>query len=127
MSYEIYIKNPSAIAQRKGLGRGGPIQKYIDSEVLRLSEPYMPFQSGMLKSSGQIGTVVGSGLVVYNTPYARYQYYGYVMVGKAPKQLTDRRIAYHGAPKRGAYWFERMKQNHGMALIEGVRANGKLN
>jgi len=81
----------------------------------------------MLKSSGQIGTVVGSGLVVYNAPYARYQYYGYVMVGKAPKQLTDRRIAYHGAPKRGAYWFERMKQNHGIALIEGVRANGKLN
>lgn len=81
----------------------------------------MPFQSGMLKLSGQLGTVIGSGLVVYNAPYAKYQYYGYVMAGRAPKQLTDIPITYNGAPKRGKLWFERMKADHKESIITGAR------
>lgn len=95
-------------------------QSYVDSEVLRLSEPYVPFQSGMLKLSGQLGTVIGSGLVVYNAPYARYQYYGMVMVGRAPKQLTDTPLTYHGAPKRGKLWFERCKADHKEQILRGA-------
>ena len=102
-------------------GRYNAAQMYVDSEVLRLSDPYVPFQSGMLKLSGQLGTEVGSGLVVYNAPYAKYLYYGYVMAGRAPKQLTDRLISYHGAPKRGKLWFERMKADHKTEIIAGAR------
>lgn len=102
-------------------GRYNAAQMYVDSEVLRLSEAYVPFQSGMLKMSGQLGTVVGSGLVVYNAPYAKYQYYGNVMVGRAPKQLTDRPLTYHGAPKRGKLWFERMKADHKEEILTGAR------
>ncbi len=102
-------------------GRYNAAQMYVDSEVLRLSDPYVPFQSGMMKLSGQLGTVIGSGLVVYNAPYAKYQYYGYVMAGRAPKQLTDRLISYHGAPKRGKLWFERMKADHKESIIAGAR------
>jgi len=107
--------------QPKWDGRYNAAQTYVDSEVLRLSEPYVPFQSGMLKLSGQLGTVIGSGLVVYNAPYAKYQYYGYVMAGRAPKQLTDKLISYHGAPKRGKLWFERMKADHKESIITGAR------
>ncbi len=107
--------------QPKWNGRYSAAQMYVDSEVLRLSDPYVPFQSGMLKLSGQLGTVIGSGLVVYNAPYAKYQYYGYVMLGKAPKQLTDIPITYNGAPKRGKLWFERMKVDHKESIIAGAR------
>lgn len=107
--------------QPKWNGRYNAAQIYVDSEVLRLSDPYVPFQSGMLKLSGQLGTVIGSGLVVYNAPYAKYQYYGYVMAGRAPKQLTDILITYSGAPKRGKLWFERMKADHKESIITGAR------
>ncbi len=95
-------------------------QIYIDNEVLRLSEPYIPMQSGMLKKLGILGTVPGSGEVVWNGPYARYLYYGKLMVGRAPKKLTDKNLTYHGAPKRGAFWFERMKADKRGQILRGA-------
>ncbi|WP_027399851.1 minor capsid protein [Anaerovorax odorimutans] len=95
-------------------------QKFIDSEVLRLSNPYVPMQSGMLQKLGILGTVIGSGSVVYEGPYARYLYYGKVMVGRVPKQLTDNNLTFHGAPKRGAFWFERMKADKKDQILRGA-------
>lgn len=103
-------------------------QKYVDSEVLRLSDKYVPLRTGALKQSGYLGTVIGSGRVVYNSPYARYMYYGKVMrdaqgralYGKAPKHVTDEPLTYHGAPQRGAFWFERMKAAHGHQILKGA-------
>lgn len=95
-------------------------QKFIDSEVLRLCSPYVPFQSGMLEKSGILGTVIGSGEVNYNSPYARYLYYGKLMVGRAPKELTDIDLKFHGAPMRGAFWFERMKQDKKEQILRGA-------
>lgn len=88
------------------------VQKCIDSEVLRFGEPMVPFRSGALKKSGILGTVVGHGEVAYNAPYAKYHYYGKLMVGRAPKRLTGIVMSYHGAPTRGPMWFERMKAQH---------------
>lgn len=97
-------------------------QKYVDSEVLRLNEKYVPFRQGNLKRSGTLGTVIGSGDVRYIAPYARYQYYGKVMVGPAPKRVTDRPLRYHsGDANRGAKWFEVMKARHGQEIIRGAR------
>ncbi|WP_312093465.1 minor capsid protein [Aminipila sp.] len=95
-------------------------QKFIDSEVLRLSVPYLPMQSGMLQKLGTLGTVIGSGEIVYLGPYARYLYYGKVMVGRAPKQLTSNNLTFHGAPKRGAFWFERMKADKKAQILRGA-------
>lgn len=96
-------------------------QKFVDSEVLRLSDPYIPMQSGMLKKSGILGTVIGSGEVVWNAPYARYQYYGQVMVGRAPKKVISAKLTYHGAPMRGAFWFEKMKKDKILVILDGAR------
>lgn len=107
--------------QPKWEGKFTRIQKYVDSEVLRLSDKYVPFQTGMLKKSGILGTVIGSGEVQYIAPYARYQYYGKVMTGSPPKQTTDKDLTYNGAPQRGAYWFERMKVDHKSNILNGAR------
>ena len=96
-------------------------QRFVDSEVLRLSEPYIPFQTSMLQKLGILGTVIGSGEAVWRGPYARYLYYGKVMVGRAPKKLTDIALTFHGEPKRGAFWFERMKADHKNAILTGAR------
>lgn len=74
-------------------------QKLVDSEVLRLCDPLIPFRTGTLKRSGTVATVIGSGEVKYSTPYARKQYYD-----TAETRPYD--------ANRGAKWFERMKVAH---------------
>jgi hypothetical protein len=90
-------------------------QKFVDSEVLRLCEPYIPLLTGVLKFSGILGTDVGSGTVSWITPYARKRYY------------TPRKTASTTGPLRGPFWFERMKQAHGREIVAGARkiAGGK--
>lgn len=103
-------------------------QKYIDNQVLRYNSKYIPMQTGALDRSGQVGTVIGSGEVVYQSPYARYLYYGKVMrdkngrafYGEAPKFVTDEELHYHGEPQRGKLWFERMKAAHKDAILKGA-------
>lgn len=115
------------ILARRGIEEGGKVQKFIDSEVLRLSSPYVPHLMGILDKSGTLATVIGSGEVIWNTPYARYQYYGKVMVGSAPKKATNKDLTYHGGGMRGARWFDRMKADHKPAIIAGAAliAGGK--
>lgn len=83
-------------------------QKYIDNEVLRLSTPLVPLRSSMLIKSGQLGTIIGSGEIRWIAPYARTQYYD-----TATSRPYD--------PRRGAYWFERMKAIHGTQIINGAK------
>lgn len=82
-------------------------QKFIDSEVIRLSDPYVPFRTGMLKKSGISGTVIGSGVVEYIAPYAKPQYYTNAGRGKEGMNKTT---GVKGL--RGSYFFERMKADH---------------
>lgn len=95
-------------------------QSFVDSEVLRLCDPLTPMRSKAIILSGTLATDVGSGLVQYNAPYARYHYYGKLMVGPAPKKLTEIDLTYEGAPQRGAFWFERMKANDAKAILKGA-------
>ena len=83
-------------------------QKFIDSECLRLCEELVPLDQGTLAKSGIINTQIGSGEVKYRTPYARRWYY-------MPANFQE-------APRRGNYWFERMKQNGGKdQILAGAR------
>lgn len=88
---------------------GSKAQKYIDSEVLRKCAPMVPFDRGDLVRSGTNLTKIGSGKVIYGTPYARRWYY--------------RPANFRGAPRRGNYWFERMKKEGGaQAILKGAKA-----
>lgn len=114
-------------------------QKFIDSEVIRLMGRYTPMRTGFLMKSAILGTVIGSGHIVYNCPYARYQYYGVVygpnipiyengiLVGfRSPKQKhkTNRMLTYSKAkhPQAQRLWFETMKKKHSKAILRGAAA-----
>ena len=91
-------------------------QKYIDSEVLRHSDSYVPFRHGDLKKSGISGTVIGSGTVKYTAPYARQQYYTNAGHGEEGVNALD------GAKGlRGKLWFERMKADHKDDILRGLK------
>lgn len=89
-------------------GKFDKAQAFVDNEVLRYSQPLIPFRTGMLVRSGKVGTVLGSGLVQYITPYARFQYYK-----TAQSRSYDSR--------RGAKWFERMKTAHRDDILSGAK------
>ena len=86
------------------------VQVFIDNEVLRKCDPYVPMDTGMLKKSGILGTVVGSGEVIYIAPYARIQYYNNKGTGNNNKSGL-----------RGPYWFERMKADHKNQIFEDAK------
>ena len=90
-------------------GRFSAAQRFVDSEVIRLCEPYTPLLTGMLKMSSILGTDIGSGVVSWIAPYARRQYYS----PRAPGSQTG--------PLRGPQWFERMKAVSGPTILAGAR------
>lgn len=95
-------------------GRVTKAQVYLDSEVLRLSNRYVPLRTSMLQKSGILGTEIGKGEVCWIAPYAKEQYYD-----TADSRSYD--------PQRGAHWFKRMWADHSSAIIAGgkKRAGGK--
>ncbi len=128
--FRFQLDGTEDILARRGLNRGGEVQKYVDSEVLRLSEPYTPHLAGVLSKSAQAATEIGSGEVKWNTPYARYLYRGKLMVSPSTgsswakkneqKVLTNIPLSYHGGGKRGRLWFERMKADHRDKIMRGA-------
>lgn len=129
-SMHFTMRQTSEILKRRGLEKNGRVQKYIDSEVLRLSSPYLPRATGTLEKNGTEVTEIGSGEVNYNAPYARYLYYGKVMVGEKTgspfaranekKVVTERDIQYRGGGLRGSKWFERMKADCKNDILRGA-------
>lgn len=90
-------------------------QKIVDSEVLRRSDPYVPFRTGMMKKSGISGTKIGSGVIEYTAPYAKEQYYTNRGLGK---EGINRAKGTRGL--RGPFFFERMKADHKEDILKRV-------
>lgn len=131
--------DPTAqLLSRRGLQPGGKVQKYIDSECIRQMKPYTPFLNGILVKSATIDTVIGSGIIRQNVPYAHYQYTGIVygpnfpkyddageIVGWAspPKKYkTNRHLEYNSSrhPKAGKEWFRRMAADKKTVILRGA-------
>lgn len=124
-----------------GLEPGGPVQMAIDNAVISYCMPYVPFETGTLARSPYTASPPGSGKVVYDTPYARYLYYGIVMAPNIPVFEDDsgvptrffsppgqkkhiktplQMLKYNTDtnPLAGSHWFERMKAVHGRDIVE---------
>lgn len=107
-------------------------QKFVDSECIRLMVPYTPMLNGILMKSAVLGTEIGSGEIVYQNPYSRYQYYGKLMVSSVTgsayatmgekKVLTDVDLVHSTQrhPLAGPFWFERMKKEKLPQIIRGA-------
>lgn len=106
--------SPKKILSSRGLDENGRVQEYIDQQCLELSEAKIPKDQNFLINSGIINTKIGSGFIKWNTKYARRLYY-------------HPEYNFSESPERGAYWFERMKQQHGAKIRRGAAkiAGGK--
>lgn len=70
--------DPEKILEAHGLNPGGEAQAFLESEIVRQCEPYMPFDTGLLAGSGKSWPKPGGGYIKWDGPYAHYQYMGVV-------------------------------------------------
>ena len=108
-SFECDVKK---VIHERGLDKNGKVQKFIDTKCLELCRQKVPKDSNTLIESGDNLTKKGSGELEYRTPYARRWYY-------MPAN-------FNGAPERGNYWFERMKNQYRTKILKAAQkiANG---
>ena len=81
MRVQIKMWPAARILRAYGLDRDGDVQRYWTSIVNRRIARYMPYQSGAL--SGKLKYISGPAEITVAAPYARYQYYGKVMIDPA--------------------------------------------
>ena len=138
---KVDLQSVEDVLKQTGLEDGGAVQKTIDESFLRACDPYLPFDSGMLRDSGITSTKIGSGQVIWDTPYAHYLYegelyvdpitgkgaffsedYGFWSRPNVQKVPSGRELVYHGGGQRGKKWAERMWADHSEEIIREAQA-----
>ena len=122
----LILNNTAKILEKRGLTPKGAIHKKLDEEVAVRCRPYVPRKDGFLEQSGT-SSFPSIGFVQWDMPYAKYQYYGYLMKGKKSKILTNIPLKSRGGGLRGSRWFERMKIDCIGAIVQTLAtlAGGK--
>lgn len=120
MKVKIHI-DPDAILLAHGLNDGGKVQQWFTENVNKRITEYLPYRSGTLAERSR--HVTSPTEITIFAPYARYQYYGKVMVGKPPKQATDIDLNYDQTKhsKAGPFWDRRMMAEQGAELIAELK------
>jgi hypothetical protein len=90
-----------------GLGERERVQTFIDMEIARLSDPYVPNDTGYTRKSVFVNSHFGSGEIIYDA----YRVRG----GKTI--WDDETLNFQDAPDRGVKWVLRMWANGGKAKI----------
>lgn len=140
---KVDFSSAEEILRKHGFQRGGPVQRLFTSEVKRISRPYMPFDRGVMSGQvvyGKTSAIHMANMIetdeyheslIYYAPYARYHWYGKLMVSPTTgsswakhgeqKVLTERNMKYQGAPIRGPRWVERAWIDHGQEVVQGIQ------
>ena len=93
------------------------VQYAFSQQVAKTGDPYVPFDTGTLKNSVNQASDFQAGKLVYNTPYARRQYY-----------LHAQGEGLHGDNHlRGSYWGQRAIADHKDELAQFARNAAKSN
>lgn len=108
----VKLKPTSTIKARLGIEPNGRVQKFFTNTCYKHMDKYVP------KDEGNLRTIVDveSNSITYESPYARYQYYGVREDGTHkvnPKNYTT--------PGTGTYWDKRMLSAEKRDVIREVK------
>ena len=127
MAFVIKTKSLQTVYRSLGLEDKGRVQAFLDKTVAENLKKYVSRKSGTQEKSIPIASNYGSGKVIINVPYARFQAEGKVMVGvksRSPcarkgerKVVTSKNLKYHSERLRGAHPFERMKADKKQSIL----------
>lgn len=120
---KVEMKPVEQIIRAHGLDKNGHVQLFHTMNVNRRITRYMPYRTGTL--STKLKLVKSNTEVEILGPYAKYQYYGKVMVGKAPKVATDKPLDQQprspGNDRAGPYWDRALSAAEGEAMAADLQ------
>ena len=87
---------------------GGNLQKFIDLEIARLSDPYVPSDTTAMRKSVYARSQFGSGEIIY-------EIYG---DANGKNSWNDHTSRFQDAPRRGPEWAVRMLNEGGKEKLE---------
>ena len=93
----VRMKADSVIIANLGLQPNGPVQKFFTSSCAKHMNKYIPKNEGNLR----INHTIYDDKIVYESPYARYQYYGV-------REDGTHKVENYTTPGTGPYWDKRM-------------------
>ena len=124
-TYKVKMNSVSQIIKDHGLNKDGRVTRFMRDTVDRLSNPFIPFDNGMLRRNK---TYPSNHEIKYTSPYAKYQYYGKLMLAKngsswaklgEKKVKTSKNLKYHTSGT-GAKWEQLMLQRKKNDLVKDV-------
>lgn len=119
------INSISKILKDHGLNNDGRVIKFVRDDADRLMNPFVPMDNGMLRRNK---AYPNNHSIKYNSPYAKYQYYGKLMLTKSgsswakkgeKKFETGKKLKYHTSGT-GSKWDKLMLQRRKNDLIKDV-------
>lgn len=122
---KVKINNVNKILKDHGLNEEGRVIKFLRDDADRLMNPYIPMDNGMLRRNKSYPS---NHEIKYISPYAKYQYYGKLMLAKngsswakkgEKKVETNKSLKYHTSGT-GPKWNEMMMQRNKNTLIKDV-------
>lgn len=123
--YSLKLKVPKNALEK----RVAKANKWLCEEIIKDTDQFVPARTGALA----MNVHRQRNTIVYASPYARFQYYGKVMIDPATgrtfapkgtrKALTDRNLKYSKGMHKNArsHWFEASKALNETRWMEGVR------
>ena len=135
------MKPIATILTRLGVNKTGDVQMQLTRIINKRITRYMPFRSGALAT--KLNYIKSPTEIEVIAPYARYQYYGKVMVnsktGKGPAlipgvgfryrkgttlKVTNRDLEYDTTknPRAGPFWDKRMMAAEKGAIVSDIQA-----
>jgi len=106
----VKIQPTSIIKTRLGIEPNGRVQRYFTNSCYRHMDKYVPMDKGDLRTNVQILP----DSIIYQSPYARYQYYGVRKDG-------THKVQSYTTPGSGPYWDKRMVSAEMQNIINEVQ------
>lgn len=110
MSKGVKMQPTSTIKARLGIEPNGRVQKFFTNTCYKHMDKYVP------KDDGNLRTIVDiqPDSITYESPYARYQYYGVRKDG-------THKVQNYTTPGTGTYWDKRMVSAEMQDVVKEVQ------
>ena len=125
INVKVKMNSVNKIIKDHGLNKDGRVIRFLRDDADRLMNPFVPMDNGMLRRNK---TYPKNNEIKYTSPYAKYQYYGKLMLAKngsvwaklgEKKVSTSKNLRYHTSGT-GAHWDKLMMQRRKNDLVKDV-------
>ena len=106
----VKLKPTSVIKARLGIEPNGRVQKFFTNTCYKHMDKYVPMDEGNLRTNVDIQ----SSTITYESPYARYQYYGV-------REDGTHQVQHYTTPGTGPYWDKRMVSAEMQDVVKEVQ------